>query len=82
MLRAAFTARSCVVPQPHVQSLTFNGSLSRTVPDAEHSLVEGNQQLAAAGRGDGRGPAVPSLRSWRADVVDRAAGRGADRSVR
>lgn len=44
MLRAAFTSRSCTVPQSHVHSRTFNGSFSRTVPQAPHSLLEGNQR--------------------------------------
>src|SRR5690606_41425686 len=44
MLRAAFTSRSCTVPQSHVHSRTFSGILAATVPQAPHSFELGNQR--------------------------------------
>jgi len=47
MFRAAFTSRSRVAPQPHIQRRTFSGIVSRTLPQTEHSLEEGNQRSTA-----------------------------------
>ena len=51
MFIAAFTSRSWVVPQPHVQVRTVSGVVSRKVPQAEYNLEDGNQRsIAAANR--------------------------------
>ncbi len=44
MFFAAFTSRSWAVPQSHVHSRTLSGIVSCKVPQAEHSLDEGNQR--------------------------------------
>ncbi len=44
MLIAALTSRSWVVPQSHVHSRTFSGILPCRVPQAEHSLDDGNHR--------------------------------------
>ena len=41
---AAFTSRSWVAPQRHVQVRTFSGIPSRRAPQAEQSLEDGNQR--------------------------------------
>jgi hypothetical protein len=43
--RAAFTSRSCTVPQSHVHSRTLSGIFAVTVPQVPHSLELGNQRL-------------------------------------